>query len=58
MLYEVITAEHGFAAHYRYKDIRTFENELDPWIEQIRELLQSNDSDAFEFLDDFSYNFV
>ena len=49
-------AEHGFAAHYRYKDIRTFENELDPWIEQIRELLQSNDSDAFEFLDDFKLN--
>ncbi|MEN8116340.1 MAG: bifunctional (p)ppGpp synthetase/guanosine-3',5'-bis(diphosphate) 3'-pyrophosphohydrolase [Bacteroidota bacterium] len=49
-------AEHGFAAHYRYKDIRTFENELDPWIERIRELLQSTDSDAFEFLDDFKLN--
>ena len=49
-------AEHGFAAHYRYKDIRTFENELDPWIEQIRELLQSENSDAFEFLDDFKLN--
>ncbi|WP_297091682.1 RelA/SpoT family protein [uncultured Draconibacterium sp.] len=49
-------AEHGFAAHYRYKDIRNFENELDPWIEQIRELLQSTDSDAFEFLDDFKLN--
>jgi GTP diphosphokinase / guanosine-3',5'-bis(diphosphate) 3'-diphosphatase len=49
-------AEHGFAAHYRYKDIRTFENELDPWIEQIRELLQSEDSDAFEFLDEFKLN--
>jgi guanosine-3',5'-bis(diphosphate) 3'-pyrophosphohydrolase len=49
-------AEHGFAAHYRYKDIRSFENELDPWIEQIRELLQSNDTDAFEFLDDFKLN--
>ena len=49
-------AEHGFAAHYRYKDISTFENELDPWIDQIRELLQSNNSDAFEFLDDFKLN--
>jgi GTP pyrophosphokinase len=49
-------AEHGFAAHYRYKDIRNFENELDPWIEQIRELLQSTDADAFEFLDDFKLN--
>ncbi|WP_167619917.1 RelA/SpoT family protein [Maribellus sediminis] len=49
-------AEHGFAAHYRYKDISTFENELDPWIEQIREILQSDDADAFEFLDDFKLN--
>lgn len=49
-------AEHGFAAHYRYKDIRNFENELDPWIEKIRELLQSTDTDAFEFLDDFKLN--
>ncbi len=49
-------AEHGFAAHYRYKDIRNFENELDPWIEQIRDLLQSTDADAFEFLDEFKLN--
>ncbi len=49
-------AEHGFAAHYRYKDIRNYENELDPWIERIRELLQSTDADAFEFLDDFKLN--
>ena len=49
-------AEHGFAAHYRYKDISTFENELDTWIERIREHLSSPDSDAFEFLDDFKLN--
>ncbi|SHF96557.1 GTP pyrophosphokinase [Mariniphaga anaerophila] len=49
-------AEHGFAAHYRYKDISTFENELDTWIERIREHLRSPESDAFEFLDDFKLN--
>jgi GTP pyrophosphokinase len=49
-------AEYGFAAHYRYKDISTFENELDTWIERIREHLRSPDSDAFEFLDDFKLN--
>jgi GTP diphosphokinase / guanosine-3',5'-bis(diphosphate) 3'-diphosphatase len=49
-------AEHGFAAHYRYKDISTFESELDTWIERIREHLRSPDSDAFEFLDDFKLN--
>lgn len=46
-------ANRGFAAHYRYKDISTYENELETWIERIRDHLQSPDSDAFEFLDDF-----
>ncbi len=46
-------ADRGFAAHYRYKDISTYENELETWIERIREQLKSPDSDAFEFLDDF-----
>ena len=49
-------AEHGFAAHFRYKDISTFENELDTWIERIRDHLKNPDSDAFEFLDDFKLN--
>ncbi len=46
-------ANRGFAAHYRYKDISTYENELETWIERIREHLKNPDSDAFEFLDDF-----
>ncbi len=46
-------ANRGFAAHYRYKDIRTYENELETWIERIRDHLKNPDSDAFEFLDDF-----
>jgi GTP diphosphokinase / guanosine-3',5'-bis(diphosphate) 3'-diphosphatase len=49
-------AEHGFAAHYRYKDISNYENELDTWIERIREQLRNPDIDAFEFLDDFKLN--
>jgi GTP diphosphokinase / guanosine-3',5'-bis(diphosphate) 3'-diphosphatase len=49
-------AEYGFAAHYRYKDISIFENELDTWIKRIREQLKNPDSDAFEFLDDFKLN--
>jgi GTP diphosphokinase / guanosine-3',5'-bis(diphosphate) 3'-diphosphatase len=49
-------AERGFAAHYRYKDISTYEAELDNWIEKIREHLQNPESDAFEFLDDFKLN--
>jgi GTP pyrophosphokinase len=49
-------AEHGFAAHYRYKDISVYEAELENWIEKIREHLQSPESDAFEFLNDFKLN--
>lgn len=49
-------ANRGFASHYRYKDITTFENELETWIERIRDHLKNPDSDAFEFLDDFKLN--
>jgi GTP diphosphokinase / guanosine-3',5'-bis(diphosphate) 3'-diphosphatase len=49
-------AEHGFAAHYRYKDISTFENELETWIERIREHLRRLIPMHFEFLDDFKLN--
>ncbi len=46
-------AEYGFAAHYRYKDAATTENELDRWIERIRDHLANSEYDAFEFLDEF-----
>ncbi len=49
-------ANRGFASHHRYKDISSYENELETWIERIREHLKNPDSDAFEFLDDFKLN--
>lgn len=49
-------ADRGFAAHYRYKDISTYESELETWLERIREVLQNPETDAFEFLDDFKLN--
>jgi GTP pyrophosphokinase len=51
-------ANRGFASHQRYKDISSFENELETWIERIREQLKNPDSDAFEFLDDFKLNLI
>lgn len=51
-------ANRGFASHHRYKDISTFENELETWIERIRDQLRNPDSDAFEFLDDFKLNLI
>ncbi|MCF6332293.1 MAG: RelA/SpoT family protein [Draconibacterium sp.] len=49
-------ADRGFAAHYRYKDISTYEIELETWLERIRDVLKNPDTDAFEFLDDFKLN--
>jgi len=49
-------ADRGFAAHYRYKDISTYESELETWLERIRDVLRNPDTDAFEFLDDFKLN--
>ncbi len=49
-------ADRGFAAHYRYKDISTYESELETWLERIRDVLKNQDTDAFEFLDEFKLN--
>jgi GTP diphosphokinase / guanosine-3',5'-bis(diphosphate) 3'-diphosphatase len=49
-------AEYGLAAHYKYKDIEQQENELDKWIEGVREQLRSTDTDSYEFLDEFKLN--
>jgi GTP diphosphokinase / guanosine-3',5'-bis(diphosphate) 3'-diphosphatase len=49
-------AERGFAAHYKYKNINDVENELDRWLEKIKEMLQNPESDALEFLDEFKMN--
>jgi len=49
-------AERGFAAHWKYKDKDSSDSELDKWIKRIREMLESPDSNALEFLDDFKLN--
>jgi GTP diphosphokinase / guanosine-3',5'-bis(diphosphate) 3'-diphosphatase len=49
-------AERGFAAHYRYKGDGSAENELDKWLNRIRELLKNPESDALDFLDEFKLN--
>ncbi len=50
-------AEKGFAAHWRYKDgALNGENNLDRWLAQIREVLESTDDDALSFIDDFKLN--
>lgn len=49
-------AERGYAAHWKYKGEGTDETELDKWIKRIRELLESTDANALEFLDEFKMN--
>ncbi|MFT3740072.1 MAG: RelA/SpoT family protein [Breznakibacter sp.] len=49
-------AERGFAAHWKYKGSQDRESELDVWLKHIREVLESPDTDALEFLDDFKLN--
>lgn len=49
-------AEKGYAAHWKYKNVNSQENELDKWLKKIRELLQDPNSNAMEFLDDFKLN--
>ncbi len=51
-------AEKGYAAHWKYKDHYTKpeETRLEQWIARVREMLESNDTNAIEFLDDFRSN--
>jgi guanosine-3',5'-bis(diphosphate) 3'-pyrophosphohydrolase len=49
-------AEKGFAAHWKYKDNgqgQAQDNGLEGWLARVREILESPDSNAMEFLDDF-----
>jgi GTP pyrophosphokinase len=48
-------AEKGYAAHWRYKDAAAGSSEanINNWLERIRDMLQSNDSNALGFIDDF-----
>ncbi len=50
-------AEHGYAAHWKYKDIDGFEKtELEVWLSKIRVTLANPSNDALAFLDDFKLN--
>jgi|WetSurMetagenome_2_1015567.scaffolds.fasta_scaffold07775_5 GTP diphosphokinase / guanosine-3',5'-bis(diphosphate) 3'-diphosphatase len=45
-------AEKGFAAHWKYKGLES-EQGLEEWLMRIREVLETPEPDAREFLDDF-----
>ncbi|MGZ3931914.1 MAG: RelA/SpoT family protein, partial [Bacteroidia bacterium] len=50
-------AEKGYAAHWKYKESAAEkENQLEGWLKKIREMLESSDANALEFIDDFKLN--
>lgn len=56
-------AEKGLAAHWKYKEsnkgeekTESKESGFDSWLNQIRELLESPDPNAIDFIDDFKLN--
>ena len=49
-------AERGYAAHWRYKSDESSNNELDKWIQKIREMLENPLEDPVAFLDEFKMN--
>lgn len=50
-------AERGFAAHWRYKAVEIDEeNELNRWIDTIKEILENPEPNAIDFLDTIKMN--
>ena len=49
-------AEKGFAAHWKYKDGKVKDTNLDVWLTRIREMLSEDDEDVLEFISDFRLN--
>lgn len=51
-------AEKGLAAHWKYKEGTTDESRFDKWFHQIREALATQDTNSFDFLQDFKTSFL
>ena len=51
-------AEKGLAAHFKYKEGTNVEDRFDKWFTQIREVINSEDTDGIDFLQDFKTSFL
>ena len=49
-------AEKGFAAHWKYKEVQENGNVYDRWLANVRDILDTQHTDALEFLNDFKTN--
>ncbi len=51
-----LVAEKGLAAHYRYKENKKDDSKFDRWIAEIRDLMESPDVNALDFVEEFKMN--
>ena len=49
-------AEKGFAAHWKYKGVNDEHSVYDTWLENVRDILDTQHADALEFMTDFKTN--
>jgi GTP diphosphokinase / guanosine-3',5'-bis(diphosphate) 3'-diphosphatase len=49
-------AEKGYAAHWKYKEKNDYESGIDEWLSRIREMMESSDTNALDFINDFKLN--
>src|SRR6478672_3727720 len=49
-------AEKGYAAHYKYKNGANEETGLDTWLNLLKEALESSETNAVDFVQDFKMN--
>jgi GTP diphosphokinase / guanosine-3',5'-bis(diphosphate) 3'-diphosphatase len=45
-------AEKGYAAHWKYKESIKLNSQLDHWLDRIKEMIESSDDNALQFIDD------
>ena len=51
-------AEKGVAAHWKYKEGAADESRFEKWLNQVREMLTTQDTDSIDFLQDFKRSFL
>ncbi|MDO5981830.1 RelA/SpoT family protein [Flavivirga spongiicola] len=49
-------AEKGYAAHYKYKQDKEKEDNLESWINKLQEALENPDTNAVDFVEQFKLN--
>ncbi|MBI2259688.1 MAG: bifunctional (p)ppGpp synthetase/guanosine-3',5'-bis(diphosphate) 3'-pyrophosphohydrolase [Flavobacteriia bacterium] len=49
-------AEKGLAAHYKYKEDKSEDTKFDRWLAEIRDLMESPDFSALDFVNEFKMN--